>query len=68
MLWYLFLIVLCIELSVVFIGHILEWEVVECGVRELDRCNMKVRYPDTISKLFKEKDVNNGRLDEIVAT
>jgi len=36
--------------------------------RELDRCNMKVRYPDTISKLFKEKDVNNGRLYEIVAT
>jgi hypothetical protein len=47
----------------------LTWEVVEWGVRGLDQMNIKAAvYPTTIDKLFKEKDVKNRRLDEVVAT
>jgi hypothetical protein len=47
----------------------LGWGGVKMGVYGLDQLNMKAAvYPATIKELFKEKDVKNRRLDEVVAT
>jgi hypothetical protein len=48
---------------------VLVWGAMKMGVDGLDQLNMKAAvYPTTIQKLFKEKDVRNRRLDEVVAT